>query len=240
MIFVKNPHSVLLALRHRPKEVRSIVFPKGEAAGAWDEIAQLVRENKVQIESGQTKGQKGNAQNAERGSGAGAWIQEKSPVSVEELFPPEADPSERGLWLALDEVQDPQNLGAIFRTAGFFGVKGIVLTDARSAGLTSVVYDVASGGVETVPFAVVSNLQRAIEEAKDRGLWVLGTSEHAKQSYAQVDTERAWLLVLGNEERGMRRLTIDLCDEMCTVPVTTEVDSLNVSAAAAVLISHFS
>ena len=76
----------------------------------------------------------------------------------------------------------------------------------------------ASGGVEYVPFSVQTNLSRALDAAKDAGLWVLGTSEHAEKDLSAFSADRPWLLVLGNEERGMRRLTRDKCDELCRIP----------------------
>jgi 23S rRNA (guanosine2251-2'-O)-methyltransferase len=146
--------------------------------------------------------------------------------------------SKYGLWLAFDQLQDPHNVGSIFRTAAFFGVRGIIMTQDRSAALTSTVYDVSSGGVEDVPFAVVPNLQRAFEVSKDHDLWILGTSEHAKQSWNTVPKDRNWLLVMGNEEKGMRRLTAETCDMVCQIPPSGNgVSSLNVSVAAGILIS---
>jgi 23S rRNA (guanosine2251-2'-O)-methyltransferase len=83
-----------------------------------------------------------------------------------------------------------------------------------------------------------TNLQRAFEVAKDKGLWILGTSEHAKDSLDKIKVDRPWLLVLGNEEKGMRRLTEERCDVVCKISPKGSVTSLNVSAAASILISH--
>lgn len=152
----------------------------------------------------------------------------------------EADEASSGLWLALDCLQDPHNVGAIFRTAAFFGVRGILLTKDRSAPMTPTVYDVAAGGVESVPFCQVPNLARAMETAKEAGLWLLGTSEHASSSYADVQRDRAWLLVIGNEEKGLRRLTLDNCDVICGIPPQGDVTSLNASVAAAIMIARLS
>jgi 23S rRNA (guanosine2251-2'-O)-methyltransferase len=143
------------------------------------------------------------------------------------------------VWLALDSLQDPQNLGAIFRSASFFGVKGIIMTTERSAPMTSVVYDISCGGVESIPFVPVINLQRAFEKAKESGLWILGTSEHARDSVKKIESDRPWLLVVGNEEKGIRRLTEESCDMMCTIPTHSKgVTSLNVSVATGILLSH--
>jgi 23S rRNA (guanosine2251-2'-O)-methyltransferase len=144
------------------------------------------------------------------------------------------------LWLALDQLQDPHNVGAIFRTAAFFGIAGILLTRDRSAPLNGTVYDVASGALEVVPFSHPANLSRGLEIAKAAGLWVLGASEHAEQDVCAVDRDRSWLLVLGNEERGLRRLTLDTCDETCRLTARGEIGSLNVSVAAGVLMALLS
>ncbi len=82
------------------------------------------------------------------------------------------------------------------------------------------------------------NLQRAFEVAKENGLWILGTSEHAKESLRTIDRDRPWLLVLGNEEKGMRRLTEEACDVLCQIPPQGQVTSLNVSVAAGIFISR--
>ena len=132
-------------------------------------------------------------------SGTGASIKERAGLSVEELFrvgpangdtatvPAKLSPASsksgrsskslsaaagHGIWLALDSLQDPQNVGAIFRSAAFFGVRGILLTQERSVPLTAAVYDIASGGAEYVPFSIQANLQRSFEIAKDAGLWI--------------------------------------------------------------------
>lgn len=180
-----------------------------------------------------------------RESSHGAILRPKAPISVEEMFEG-IDANTRGVWLALDTLQDPQNLGAIFRSAGFFGIKGIIMTSERFAPMTSTVYDISSGGVEAVPYVPVINLQRAFEVAKESGLWILGTSEHAKQSMKNIKNDRPWLIVVGNEEKGIRRLTEEACDMMTVIPCKPNaegekvVTSLNVSVATGILLSHFS
>lgn len=143
----------------------------------------------------------------------------------------------RGLWLAIDQVQDPRNLGAIFRSASFFGVAGVLLCRDRAAPLSSVAYDTASGGLEYVPFAWAANLSRDMAIARDAGLWILGAAGEAEDDVSTVDRNRPWLLVLGNEEKGLRRLTREGCDQLCRLTPQGDVGSLNVSVAAAVLMA---
>lgn len=245
-VFVKNPHSILEALKRRPKEVASVSMPRDEFDGVWEEIEELARKNKVRVEetgpvdrsAGRRERSHFKNQGGGRESGHGALMRPKAGVPIETLFSG-INESSKGVWLALDSLQDPQNLGAIFRSASFFGVKGIIMTTERSAPMTSVVYDISCGGVESIPFAPVVNLQRAFEKAKDAGLWILGTSEHAKDSLKKIANDRPWLVVVGNEEKGIRRLTEEACDMMCTIPGHGKgVTSLNVSVATGVLLSH--
>ena len=241
---LRNPHSVLAVLQTRPQDVIGITLPTKSAGGlgeGWDKVVELARQKRVPVNSGSAGGGGKTlaADESLRQGLAEASVKERMPVAIEDLF---RDASSRagghGLWIALDSLQDPHNVGAIFRTAAFFGVQGILLTQDRSASLTATVYDVASGGMEAVPFSIHTNLQRAFEVAKEMGLWILGTSEHAHDDFMSIQRDRPWLLVLGNEEKGMRRLTEERCDVLCTVPGKGKVTSLNVSVAAGVLVSH--
>jgi 23S rRNA (guanosine2251-2'-O)-methyltransferase len=249
-LFVKNPHSILPALQNRPKDVLEVIFPRTRSEGVWDEIESLAMKNKVRtrelsgrdVSPNDRKGPPPKAgQNiVGRDSSHGATIRAKTPESVESLFR-NVDGNTRGVWLALDSLQDPQNLGAIFRSAAFFGIKGIILTSERSAPMSATVYDISSGGVEAVPYVPIINLQRAFEKAKEAGLWILGTSEHAKESIFKIKNDRPWLLVMGNEENGIRRLTEEACDMMCTIPAKGDVvTSLNVSVATGILLGQLS
>ena len=138
---------------------------------------------------------------------------------------------EFGLWLALDQVQDPQNLGAIFRLAGFFGIRGIVITKDKSASVNATVCDVSTGGVEFVPFCVVPNLAQAFKQAQKNEVWVLGTCERSSDSIRDIKRDRNWMLVMGNEGEGIRRLTRESCDSLVSLPPRGKLPSLNVAAA---------
>lgn len=227
-VYLKNPHSILAVLKKRPQDVIEVRL-SAKPGGAWGIVRERAERVGVRVYAG-----RGERQGRFRGGDAEAAVKEHPGCDLAELF---ADTT--GLFLALDTVQDPQNLGAIFRSAAFFGVRGVLLTRDRSASLTSAAYDVASGGVEYVPFSVQTNLSRALDVAKDAGLWVLGTSEHAEKDLSAFSADRPWLLVLGNEESGMRRLTRDKCDEVCRIAPRGAVGSLNVSAAAAICMYHF-
>ncbi len=228
-LHLKNPHSILAVLRSRPQDVYEIRLPD-PVAGPWSRVQSSAMEIGVKF-GGEKRGSRRQNRSG-RAGGAEAVVRERSAVPVQDLF---ANVPETGLWLALDRVQDPHNVGAIFRTAAFFGVRGILITRDRSAPLTDTVYDVASGGVEHVPFCFPANLGRALDLARKANLWILGASEHADTSLDRIAADRPWLIVLGNEERGLRRLTLDKCDATCRIPSTGHVASLNVSVAAGII-----
>ncbi len=241
-LILRNPHSVLAVLETRPKDVIQVNIPPKFSNDVWARVAKVARDRQISVTTvNQRAPRAGHVSSFEESSRMGiaeATIRERTPLSLEELFAEASTRGNgRGLWLALDNLQDPHNVGAIFRAAAFFGVQGIVLTQDRSASLTSTVYDVASGGLEFVPFSVPTNLQNAFEIAKKSGAWILGTSEHAHDDISSVQRDRPWLLVLGNEEKGMRRLTEESCDVLCRISGNGKVTSLNVSVAAGIMIS---
>ena len=244
MLELKNPHSVLAAIRNRPRDVTEIQIHPDSVHGAWKEVVEAAQAAGISVANDRRRSESGGRRQqrsepkTERVGVASATVRENSGVGLGELFSTVETESAAGLWLALDTLQDPHNVGAIFRSAGFFGVRGAIISRDRSAPLNSTVYDVASGGMEAVPFAVVPNLSRALDQAKKQGLWLLGTSEHATDSIESILPDRPWLVVVGNEEKGLRRLTLDHCDVVCGIPQRGPVTSLNVSVAAAVLISR--
>jgi len=236
-LVLKNPHSVLAVFDTRPMDVFEVRVERGRLSESWQQVADRARQAGVTVhEAAGGAGVKSRGGGGpQRGGGSEAVVRERHGIELDELFA--VGGTEPGVWLGLDQLQDPQNVGAIFRTAAFFGVRGIVLTRDRSAPLSSAAYDVASGGLEHVPFSVQTNLSRAVELAKRAGLWVLGTSEHAGRDVAEVDRERRWLILAGNEERGLRRLSLDVCDETCRITPRGPIGSLNVSVATAVVIA---
>jgi 23S rRNA (guanosine2251-2'-O)-methyltransferase len=137
--------------------------------------------------------------------------------------------------LILDCVQDPHNLGAILRTAEAAGVDAVVAPRDKAAGITETVRRVSVGAADRVAFAQVTNLARTMEKLKEAGLWLVGTSDHAKaRSLYETDLKGPLGLVLGAEEKGMRRLTEEHCDFVVAIPMVGKVGCLNVSVAAGV------
>jgi 23S rRNA (guanosine2251-2'-O)-methyltransferase len=142
---------------------------------------------------------------------------------------------ESPLVLILDCVQDPHNLGAILRTADAAGVHAVVAPKDKAVGITETVRRVSVGAADHVPFAQVTNLARTMEKLKAAGLWLVGTSDHAKsKSIYELDLKGPLAIVMGAEEKGMRRLTEENCDFLASIPMAGKVECLNVSVATGV------
>jgi 23S rRNA (guanosine2251-2'-O)-methyltransferase len=140
------------------------------------------------------------------------------------------------LIVALDQIQDPQNLGAICRTAECAGAAGVVVPERRAAEVTPAVCKASAGAVEHLPVARVRNLADFLGAAKKAGLWCYGADQAGAIGYRQVDYTGGVVLVLGSEGRGLRPRVAESCDGLVALPLHGRVESLSVSAAAAVLL----
>ena len=169
---------------------------------------------------------------AEHHQGAVAFISPKEFSTLEEILAGRKTP----FLVLLDEIEDPQNLGAILRSAECAGVDGLVLTGHRSAGLTETVSTVSAGALEYVKVTRVPNLAQAMEELKRRGLWFVGAEGGEKEPWYKFDYTLPVGVVLGSEGKGLRPLVKKRCDKVLSIPLLGRINSLNVSAAAAVFL----
>ncbi|MDD5460936.1 MAG: 23S rRNA (guanosine(2251)-2'-O)-methyltransferase RlmB [Methylococcales bacterium] len=143
---------------------------------------------------------------------------------------------ETALFLVLDNVQDPHNLGACLRTADATGVHGVIITKDNATRITPTVCKVASGAAETVPVYQVTNLSRTLRWLKSEGLWIMGAAGETAQTFYKADFTVPVALVVGAEGKGLRRLTKEQCDVLVSVPMLGQVESLNLSVATGVLL----
>jgi 23S rRNA (guanosine2251-2'-O)-methyltransferase len=141
---------------------------------------------------------------------------------------------ESPLILVLDGVTDPHNLGACLRVADGAGAHAVIAPKDHAVGINATVAKVASGAAETVPYFMVTNLARTLNELKERNIWIVGTSDDAPKTLYQLDLKGPTALVLGAEGDGMRQLTRKTCDELISIPMCGGVESLNVSVASGV------
>lgn len=167
--------------------------------------------------------------------GVVAMVRPQEFLAIEDLFHPATAGAAR-LVLALDGVEDPQNLGALLRVADGAGVDGVVWTERRSAPLSPVAIKASAGAAEHLRIARVVNLVRALEELKKQNFWVIGLDERGATDYDQFDFTGDCVLVLGREGAGLHDLVRRTCDHLLRIPMAGGVSSLNVSAAGAVVL----
>jgi 23S rRNA (guanosine2251-2'-O)-methyltransferase len=173
--------------------------------------------------------------------GVVAMVRPQEFLLIEDLFePPAGKPGAARLLLALDGVEDPQNLGALLRVADGAGVDGVVLTERRSAPLSPAAVKASAGAAEHLRIARVVNLVRALEELKKQNLWIVGLDasldERGQTDYDRFDLTGNCVLVLGREGAGLHDLVRRTCDHLLRIPMAGGVSSLNVSAAGAVVL----
>jgi 23S rRNA (guanosine2251-2'-O)-methyltransferase len=161
--------------------------------------------------------------------------------SLEELQSLDVLPGEARRLVALDGVEDPQNLGAVIRVAEAAGALGLILTSRRAPPLGAAVSRASAGAVEHLPVSRVGNLRRALEQLKEGGFWTIGADPDAAEDLF-LTPDRIWqgdlVLVFGSEGRGLRRAVVEALDHRVRIPMAGRVGSLNVAAAAAVVLFH--
>ncbi|MEJ2615624.1 MAG: 23S rRNA (guanosine(2251)-2'-O)-methyltransferase RlmB [Ignavibacteriaceae bacterium] len=140
------------------------------------------------------------------------------------------------LLVILDSVQDPHNVGAILRTAECAGADGVIITKHNSAPINQTVVKTSAGATEHLKISIVNNLSQSLRLLKENGFWIVGSSLEKSKNYNGLDYKIPIALILGNEEKGIRKLTADNCDFLVQIPMKGEIQSLNVSVAAGILL----
>jgi 23S rRNA (guanosine2251-2'-O)-methyltransferase len=163
-----------------------------------------------------------------------AVVRERKFLGIEDLLNPEESGQHR-FFLALDGIEDPHNLGALLRTADGVGVDGVILPERRSAPVSATVAKTSAGASEHVRIARVTNLVRALEQMKQKNVWVLGLDERGTPDYTEYDFRSDCVLVLGREGAGLHDLVKKTCDHLLRIPMAGQVSSLNVSVAGAIV-----
>ncbi|HCY74725.1 MAG TPA: 23S rRNA (guanosine(2251)-2'-O)-methyltransferase RlmB [Ignavibacteriales bacterium] len=148
----------------------------------------------------------------------------------------ESKKSQYPLLLILDSIQDTHNVGAILRSADCSGVDGIIITKNNSAPINETVVKTSAGASEHVKITLINNLAQTIDELKKKGFWIVGSSLEGAKDYTSVDYKIPLALIVGNEEKGIRKLTADKCDHLVRIPMKGKIQSLNVSVATGVLL----
>lgn len=221
-------------LRARRRRVQRILFASGsQRTGIVAEIMTLAQAARCPVSEAQrpTLDQVSTGANHQ---GVAAEVSAYPYVNLDTIL---AAGGEAPLLLALDHVQDPQNLGALLRTAEAVGVHGVLLPDRRAAGITATVSNASAGAVEHLRIAQIVNLTRALQELKARRLWVAGLEVDAQAiPFDQADLGGPLVLVAGSEGQGLSRLVRETCDWLVSLPMAGQVESLNVAVAGSIVL----
>lgn len=226
-------HAVTARLRHAPQTVHQLYFDASRRDKRMNDFLKRVDEAGIKANAADAARLSGLA-HTERHQGVVALAH---PVSlaltlaeVLDALPSAVVP----LFLVLDSVTDPHNLGACLRVADGAGAHAVIAPKDRAVGLNSTALKGASGAAEALPFIVVTNLARTLREMREAGIRLVGTSDDAEHSIYAANLRVPTAIVMGAEGEGMRRLTRETCDELVSIPMLGAVDSLNVSVASAV------
>lgn len=230
--FIIGRHPVRESLQSNRK-INKLFVQEGISGKDLDRIQGLAKSKKIVI-SYVPKTKLDTLSDDQNHQGVVLSISPMEYASIDELFAVAEERNERPFFVMLDEIEDPHNLGSIMRTADVTGVHGIIIPNRRSANLTSTVSKASAGAIEHVKVARVTNLSQTIATLKERGLWIFGTDMEGTD-YREWNTDSPICLIIGNEGKGLSRLVKENVDEVITIPMAGNVQSLNASVAASIL-----
>ena len=231
---IEGRNAVTEALR-AGTPIDKIFLARGEADSALAHIAAAARDKGiVVVECDRKKLDFMSRTHSHQGVIAQAAVREYA--SVDDILNAAREKGEPPLIVVCDELSDPHNLGAVIRTAECAGAHGVIIPKRRSAGLTAVVAKTSAGAVSHIPVALVPNLPALLKELKDEGVWVFGTAADGDRVLYDADLKGPAAIVIGSEGDGMGRLVRETCDFLVRIPMKGKLNSLNASAAAAILL----
>ena len=228
---------VLEALRARRRTIQKILLLEGAQPARLNELLELAKRSGVRVERRDRRALDELTRQANhQGVVAFTEAARHSGYVEAETILDSLSPDKPALLVLLDGIEDPHNLGAILRTCEGAGVDGVFIPEHRAAGLNETVAKTSAGAVEYVRVARVTNLSRLIEDLKERGIWVVGVEGGAPTQHWRYDFTPSLALVLGSEGKGIRRLVREHCDAVVSIPMCGQLNSLNVSVAAGVVL----
>ena len=229
-------HSVEEALRAGKRRFDQDLVARERQDDRLEKLIALCKQSGVRVLQ-ESREQLTQAAQSTAHQGVVAMVRPQEFLAIEDLFAPDAvHPNAARLLLAIDGVEDPQNLGALLRVADGAGVDGVILTERRSAPISPVAVKASAGAAEHLRIAKVVNLVRSLETLKAQNMWIIGLDERGECNYDEFDFTGDCVLVLGREGAGLHDLVKRTCDHMLSIPMAGGVSSLNVSAAGAVVL----
>ena len=230
---------VLEALRAETRRIEKIITADGAQEKRLAEILSLARRNGVPFQKTARENLSKLVEHGANHQGIIAFVASADYYSTEKLLDEiyrKIETGEKPLIVILDGVEDPRNLGAILRAVECAGADGVFIPERRAVGINETVAKSSAGAAEYVKVAKVTNLNRLIDELKERNVWVVGASGEAKTDYTDWDWRVPCALILGGEGKGLHRLTAEKCDALVKISMRGRIESLNVSVAAGVIL----
>ena len=231
---IEGRNAVIEALR-AGVDIDKIFIAKGEADSSLGHIASAAREKGIVVVDADRRKLDGMSRTHSH-QGVIAQAAVRAYASVDDILSAARERGEEPLIVVCDELSDPHNLGAVIRTADAAGAHGVIIPKRRSAGLTAIVGKTSAGAVAHVPVARVPNLPALLRELKEEGVWIFGAAMDGSTPLHQADLKGPAAIVIGSEGSGLGRLVEENCDFTVSIPMFGKINSLNASAAAAVLL----
>ncbi|MEC9488436.1 MAG: 23S rRNA (guanosine(2251)-2'-O)-methyltransferase RlmB [Halanaerobium sp.] len=217
------------------RQVSQVFLARGTRGKPVDKILDMARKKGVPVEY---IPREELAEKADSGSHQGvlAYVEEFTYASLEEIIVRSKKKGTAPFLIILDQIQDPHNLGSIIRTAEALGADGIIIPAHRACGITPTVSKTSAGAVEHIPVAQVTNINHTISELKEKGIWIYGLEMTGENQLSATDLKGPLALVVGSEGSGLRRLVKENCDFLVQIPLRGQINSLNASVAAGIMI----
>lgn len=236
-IYIYGRHAVVEALKHSPKALKKIFISHAIADAKLKELIAKSGVPTAPLASGK---ELRDISGSEAHQGVIGLISLKGLMRQYDEFIKGLQINKNTALVLLDEIQDPHNVGAIIRSAAAFGISGVLIPEHNQAPVTGAVVKVSAGMAFRIPLVSIGNINNTMRDLKKRGFWIYGLDGSAKKSIADEKFDTPTLFILGNESKGIRQKTRELCDELISIPISPRCESLNVAASAAVVLYAWS
>jgi len=237
-IFGRN--AVLEALIGDSSKIEKIFITFGASGESINKIFSLAKKNKVLCVKQDNRKfialEKSVTPKGATTQGVIALLRMFETIELSDLIKKSFKKEKYPVIVALDEITDPHNLGAIARTSECSGVSGIILSERESAPITPTAIKISSGALEHLPVAKVGSCSQAFEKLKEAGFWIIGTDMQGEQVYTEFDFNRPVVIIIGSEGKGLRQSTLEYCDALLRIPIKGKVGSLNASVSAGIVL----
>ncbi|MBO5143687.1 MAG: 23S rRNA (guanosine(2251)-2'-O)-methyltransferase RlmB [Clostridia bacterium] len=233
--FKVEGRNAVIELLKSDKVINKVMILKGERQGSINEIIKLAKQRGLVI-SEVDKNKLDQISETKHHQGVIAFISPIKYKEIDDILNIARERNEAPFIVIADEIEDPHNLGALIRTAEIAGCHGLIIPKRRAVAVTEIVAKVSCGATEHLAIARVNNINDAIDELKEKGLWIYGTDGSAKDLYYEQDMTGPVAIIIGSEGRGMSKLTMKKCDFLVKIPMKGHITSLNASVSGGIVI----